>query len=103
VAALERTAVGRFRLDQATALHALEGLSLEARRERLLPAEALVGDRPRLTIETLAAARFRQGQAVSVDHPGGGVAVFDQEGLFLGIGEIDATGTLKPKRLMTLR
>lgn len=103
VAALERTAVGGFRLDQAIALHALEGLSIEARRGRLLPAEALVGDRPRLTIESLAAAKFQQGQAVSVDHPGGGVAVFDQEGSFLGIGEIDASGMLKPKRLMTLR
>jgi tRNA pseudouridine55 synthase len=103
VAALERTAVGAFRLDQAIALHALEGLSLEARRGRLLPEEALVGDRPRLTIESLAATKFRQGQAVPVDHPGGGVAVFDREGSFLGIGEIDASGALKPKRLMTLR
>ncbi len=102
VAALERTAVGGFRLDQAIALHALEALPLEARRGRLLPAETLVGDRPRLTIESVVAAKFRQGQAVPVDHPGGGVAVFDQEGSFLGIGEIDASGTLKPKRLMTL-
>jgi tRNA pseudouridine55 synthase len=103
VAALERTAVGGFRLDQAIALHALEGLSLEARRGRLLPAETLVGDRPRLTIEGLAAAKFQRGQSVPADRPDGGVAVFDQEGSFLGIGEIDASGTLKPKRLMTLR
>ena len=103
VAALERTAVGRFRLDQATALHALEALSLGARRGRLLPAETLVGDRPRVTIESQAVAKFRQGQALPVDHAGGGVAVFDREGSFLGIGEVDANGTLRPKRLMALQ
>jgi tRNA pseudouridine55 synthase len=103
VAALERTAVGRFRLDQAIALHTLEELSLEARRHRLLPAETLVSDRPRLTIGTQTAAKFRQGQALPVDHPGGDVAIFDEEGSFLGIGEIDLSGTLRPKRLMARR
>jgi tRNA pseudouridine55 synthase len=103
VAALERTAVGWFRLDQAITMHALEELSLEARRERLLPAETLVGDQPRLTIENRAAAKFRQGQPLSVDYPLGGVAVFDQKGSFLGIGEVDASGMLRPKRLMALR
>lgn len=102
VAALERTAVGRFRLDQAIALRALEELSLEARRGRLLPAEALVGDWPRLTIGTQAAAKLRQGQALTVDHPGGEVTIFGEEGSFLGIGEIDPSGTLRPKRLMAL-
>jgi tRNA pseudouridine55 synthase len=103
VTGLERTAVGQFRLDQAIALHALEALSPAARRDRLLPPETLVGDRPRLSIETEAAARFRQGQAIAVDHPGGGVAVFDREGSFLGVGEIDASGALRPKRLVAQR
>jgi tRNA pseudouridine55 synthase len=103
VTGLERTAVGQFRLDQAIALHALEALSPAARRGRLLPPETLVGDRPRLSIETEAAARFRQGQAIAVGHPGGGVAVFDQEGSFLGVGEIDASGALRPKRLVAQR
>ena len=103
VAALERTAVGRFRLEQAIALQALEALSPAARRGRLLRPETLVGDRPRVTIGTEAAARFRQGQTVAVDHPGGCVAVFDQEGSFLGAGEIDASGALRPKRLMAQR
>ncbi len=47
LAALERTAVGAFRLGQAITLDALEALSLAERRERLLATEALLGSRPR--------------------------------------------------------
>ena len=103
LAALERTVVGPFRLDQSITLDALEALSPAERRGRLLPPEALVGSRPRLVIEAQLAAKFRQGQAVSVDSPSASVAVFDQDGGFLGTGEVDESGTLRPKRLLALR
>jgi tRNA pseudouridine55 synthase len=103
LAALERTAVGAFRLGQAITLDALEALSLAERRERLLATEALLGSRPRLTLETKVAAKFRRGQAVSVGSASGSVAVFSEDGMFLGTGEVDASGTLQPKRLLALR
>jgi len=103
LAALERTVVGPFRLDQSITLDALEALSPAERRGRLLPPEALVGSRPRLVIEAQLAAKFRQGQAVLVDSPSGSVAVFDQDRVFLGTGEVDESGTLRPKRLLALR
>lgn len=98
--ALERTAVGPFRLEQSITLDVLEALSLAERRGRLLPLEALVGSRPRLALEAELVAKFRQGRAVSVDSPGGIVSVFDQDGAFLGTGEVDASGALHPKRLL---
>ena len=101
--ALERTAVGPFRLDQALKLDVLEALSLAERRGRLLPPETLVESRPRLMLKVQVAAKFRQGRAVPVDSPSGSAAVFDEGGIFLGTGEVDASGTLRPKRLLALR
>jgi len=97
---LERTAVGPFRLGQSVTLDALEALPLRGRRERLLPPEALLGSRPRLTLETRLAAKFRQGQAVSVASASGSVAVFGEDGMFLGTGEVDSSRTLQPRRLL---
>ncbi len=100
---LERTAVGPFRLAQSVTLEALEALALPQRRERLLPPEALLGSSPRLTLEARLAAKFRQGQAVSVISESGNVAVFGEDGMFLGTGEVDSCRTLQPKRLLALQ
>jgi len=102
LAGLERTAVGPFRLGQSVTLEALEALAPAERRERLLPPEALLGSTPRVTLEARLAARFRQGQAVSVMSASGNVAVFGEGGMFLGTGEVDSCRTLKPKRLLAL-
>ena len=103
LAALERIAVGPFRLSQSITLDALEALPIAERRDRLLAPEALLGSRPRLTLEAKVAAKFRHGQAVSVGSASGRVAVFGEEGTFLGTGEVDANGMLQPKRLLALR
>jgi len=103
LAALERTAVGPFRLGQSITLDALEALSLAERRDRLLAPQALLGSRPRLTLEARVAAKFRHGQAVPVGSVSGSVAVFGEDGMFLGTGEVDASGTLQPKRLLAPR
>lgn len=103
LAALERTAVGPFRLGQSITLDALEALPLAERRDRLLAPEALLGSRPRLTLEAQVAAKFRHGQAVPVGSASGSVAVFGEDGTFLGTGEVDASGTLQPKRLLAPR
>ena len=102
LAGLERTAVGPFRLEQSVSLDALVALALPERRERLLPPEALLGSRPRLTLEARLAAKFRRGQAVSVSCTSGNVAVFGEDGMFLGTGEVDSSRTLQPKRLLAL-
>ncbi len=102
LAALERTSVGPFALGQSIKLEALEAISPAERRDRLLPLEALLQSWPRLTLEAPVAAKFRQGRAISVDSARGGVAVFGRDGNFLGTGQVDASGTLQPKRLLAL-
>jgi len=101
--ALERTAVGPFKLRQAIPLEALESLLPAERRGRLLPPEVLLGKRPRLVLRAEPAAKFRQGRAVAVGSPRGSVGVFREDGRFLGIGDVDASGVLQPKRLVVQR
>jgi tRNA pseudouridine55 synthase len=102
LAALERTVVGPFALGQSIKLDALEAISPAERRDRILPLEALLQSWPRLTLEASLEAKFRQGRAISVDSASGGVAVFGQDGNFLGTGQVDTSGTLQPKRLLAL-
>lgn len=103
LAALQRTAVGPFTLDQAVTLDTLQALPGEARREGLLPMETLVASRPRVTLDSAASARFCQGQRVGAHAEQGVVAVFGSDGRFLGIGEAGADGVLQPKRLVQIR
>jgi tRNA pseudouridine55 synthase len=102
LAALERTAVGPFALGQSMTLEALEAISPAERRERLLPLESLLQSWPRLTLDPPLAAKFRQGRTISVDSASGGIAVFGEDAKFLGTGQVDANGTLQPKRLLVL-
>ena len=102
LAALQRTAVGPFALREAMTLEALESISPVERRERLLPLEALLRSWPRLTLGAPLAAKFRQGRTMSVDSASGSVAVFGEDAKFLGTGQVDAGGTLQPKRLLAL-
>jgi tRNA pseudouridine55 synthase len=103
LAALERRAVGPFRIEQSIALDALEALAPAERWGRLLPPESLVGSRRRVMLDTPLAAMFCHGRAVPIDSPGGGVSVFDEAGVFLGIGEVGPGGSLQPTRLLQLR
>jgi tRNA pseudouridine55 synthase len=99
LAALVRLAVGPFTLERATGLDALEALSLPQRRERLLPPQALLESWPRLLLARQLALGFRRGRKAPAERSDGAVAVFDEDGAFLGTGEVSG-GVLKPKRLM---
>jgi tRNA pseudouridine55 synthase len=99
LAALVRLTVGPFTLERATGLDALEALSLPQRRERLLPPQALLESWPRLLLARQLAVGFRRGRKAPAERSDGAVAVFDEDGAFLGTGEVSG-GVLKPKRLM---
>ena len=101
LAALRRTAVGRFGLDCADSLDSLEAMTAAERDARLLPLDALLQDLPEVTLEPAQQARFLQGQTL----PWGGlsrgrVRVYSSGGALLGVGEVDADGTLSPKRVI---
>ncbi|HUP30252.1 MAG TPA: tRNA pseudouridine(55) synthase TruB [Usitatibacter sp.] len=100
--ALRRTAVGRFRLEQAFSLEALEAAGVEGARASLLPVEVLVAGLARWDAPADTALRFTQGQVVegAGARPGEERAVFDPAGRFLGVGRAGDHGTLAPERLM---
>ncbi len=100
--ALRRTAVGGFRLGDASSFAELEGAGREAARERLLPAEVLVATLPRFEATADEAEHFVHGRWVG--RRGGEereeVAVFAPEGHFLGVGRCESEGRIAPLRLM---
>lgn len=98
LAALRRTAVGGFRLEQAVPLAALESASEAERAARLLPADSLLGELPRLDLDEAQAERFLLGQAIASRGPREGSAcrVYGA-GTLLGVGRLE-NGMLQPRR-----
>jgi len=99
---LRRTAVGRFGLDSALTLEALEQAGAVAARQRLLPVDALVASLARLDCPDDEALRFTQGQSVACPGKSAGeeVALYGPAGDFLGVARCEAHGRAAPLRLM---
>lgn len=100
LAALRRTAVGPFRLEDAVPLGEVEG-DPAAARARLLPPEALVAGLPRLDASPEDARRFAHGQPIGCEaDPDAELALFAPGGRFLGVGLAVAGGRVAPLRLV---
>ena len=101
LAALRRTAVGRFGLDCAHTLASLEAMPAPERDKCLLPVDALLQSLPEAHLQPAQQARFMQGQAVPWDGPPQArVRVYGAGGGLLGVGEAVANGTLLPRRVI---
>ena len=101
---LRRTATGAFQLAQATTLDALIALTEEKRDTLLKPADAILGQLPRIDLDESGAARFCRGQAIPLAPvPQGVCRVYGADGLFLGLAEERQQGWLAPKRLLSER
>lgn len=97
--ALRRTASGRFRLEDAIGLPALQELSPQARGERLLPLAALLAGLPRTELDAGAETRLRHGQTLKISGLEEGlVAVYREGGALIGLGCAEQ-GALRPLRL----
>jgi tRNA pseudouridine55 synthase len=103
VTALRRYRAGPFRGED---MHTLEDLQAQATRgggleALVLPADAALEGLPSVVLCSEDAARLRQGQPVMPAGHGepGLVRVYAADG-FVGLGERDARGELRPKRLM---
>ena len=105
VAELRRLWVDPFRDPRMWTLDALQALAERGERSLdacLLPIETGMSSWAQLTITEAQGERLGQGQSVPGGfHPAGSVAILDEAGRALGLGEVDADGTLRPQRLFS--
>src|SRR5262249_31284927 len=99
LAALRRTASGGFRVEDAISLDALEALSPDERRRRVVALEGLLAGLPRAELDASAETRFRNGQALPFEGAEGLCGVYGRHGV-VGLGRAEA-GRLLPVRLTT--
>lgn len=103
LAALRRSGVGRFGADQAITLEKLEATPVAQRTQYLMPVDCLVSALPALELPAEAITRIVQGQVVPSAAAGvGSVRLYDHNGRFLGLGELQPGGQLAPKRLLAV-
>jgi tRNA pseudouridine55 synthase len=100
LSALRRTASGAFRIEQAVTLEALQAMTPEQRRGRLLALPQLLQGLPRAELGVAEEARLRQGQALKISGLHAGLcAVVRPDGAVIGLGTADSDGGLRPLRL----
>ena len=103
VAELRRLWVDPFREPRMWTLEALQALAERSERSLdacLLPIESGMSAWPEVRVAAAQAVRLGRGQGVDGDfRPAGSVAILDESGRALGLGEVDAGGCLRPQRL----
>ncbi len=104
LSALRRTLSAPFELKDAVGLSDLESLTPEEAAALLLSPDQALQHLPAVHLDIIQASRIRQGQRLAaVDHSTVGQArLYGPDG-FIGIGETDGHGHLKPKRLFAGR
>jgi tRNA pseudouridine55 synthase len=101
LSALRRSSVGRFGLNCAHTQASLEAMPATERDTCLLPLDALLQNLPEAHLAPAQQAKFIQGQAIPWDGPPQPrVRVYGPGGALLGVGEVDAGGTILPKRVI---
>lgn len=104
---LRRTAVGPFDVTDALPLSDLDSEPAGVIAGKLLPVDTLLYDLPRLELMQAASERLANGLTVDPGECEGGVGglvrLYDPDGTFLGIGEMQAPRKLVPRRLMATK
>lgn len=101
LAALRRTAAGRFTLGQAVPLRVLAAMDEAARERLLVPLEALLEGLPCVQLDPALARSFSNGSSVAhAGGPGGSCRVYGEGRMLLGVGEVSPDGELRPVRLL---
>lgn len=105
-AALHRERVGGFRSADMLDLAEAERLAADGPgplRERLMPADLALSAWPARSLSADAARRFVEGQAVNADPSStvpGPVRVYADGDAFLGVGELEPGGRIRPRRII---
>jgi tRNA pseudouridine55 synthase len=100
LAALRRTAVGGMPVARAITLDALDALPEEQRSRHLLPLDALLQGLPEIRLDEAQSQRFLHGNPVEAGCGSEGKYRVYAAGDLLGIGHGEASGILRPRRLV---
>lgn len=104
VARLRRLWVAPFESEPMQTLEAVEEACAAGRLPRLIAADRALPLLAAVTVPQSAAVRLGQGQAIDSPQRGlhGRVRLYDESGRFLGLGEADGRGVLRPRRWFVL-
>lgn len=99
---LRRTGTANYHISQAVSLEQFEAMSSEERLASLAPADSAVEHLPAITLDADSVFYLQQGQAIwrSGVIPQGLLRLYDEQQVFLGLGEQQSDGKIAPKRLM---
>ncbi len=99
---LRRTATAGYDVSQALTLEQFEAMSDEERLAALAPPDSAVQYLPAITLDADSAFYLLQGQPVwrGGAIPAGLLRLYNEQQVFLGLGELQSDGKIAPKRLM---
>ena len=97
--ALRRVAVGPLQVADAVSLDELAAMTEDERELCLLPPDALLQSLPSVLLDDAKGERFLHGNRVGVSAALGRCRVYAGSRL-LGLGEVDAAGSLQPRRVL---
>jgi tRNA pseudouridine55 synthase len=103
VTRLHRAYVEPFRSEPMHTLESIASAHSCGHDLPLLPADFGVGHMVAVHLDAARTQRLLHGQAVATDaHASGRVRLYDAAGRFLGMGEADGEGQVRPRRLFVL-
>ena len=102
LAGLRRLTAGHFKLEDAITVEAFEPMTLEQRDACLLSPDATIATLPMVTIDADSEFYLLRGQSVWKANLNiqGSFRVYNEQGVFLGLGEQASDGKIAPKRLL---
>ena len=102
VTALRRLYVEPFEHEPMQTLESIAALRARGEWPRLLSPDSPLASLPAVRLAPGEARRVLNGQAVMMPPPGAAtrVRLYDADGSFLGIGQADTSGALRPRRLL---
>jgi tRNA pseudouridine55 synthase len=100
VTALRRVYVEPF---EHESMETLESVTAAPEGLKILPPDRPLGHLPAVSLEGADAVRLQHGQAVAGGIVAGTVRLYGGGGEFLGLGEADGQGTVRPRRLFAMR
>lgn len=102
LAGLRRLTAGHFKLEDAITVEAFEAMTLEQRDACLLPPDATITTLPIVTIDADSEFYLLRGQSVWKANLNirGSFRIYNEQGVFLGLGEQASDGKIAPKRLL---